>query len=359
MSQTGLAPTNQIARHSGQDKQPRGVSGYRFDSWLENWQEFIRREQTRVNKLCEMSVTLHRRFRGLTLSDMCGRYGVLQNTQGRWLDWDPDADGEIHPINIVQPAIRATTNACLQSNPQINVTSANASAKHKQIALRWERIADYFHRTGMTEELRGLMFDAVQKDGTILICSYAEKYDKQTVDHAGEKRMGVARFECADCGQKGMTETDGQHEEGEGNIPCPKCGGNATAELRVMNGFAMDQAELDTVEIKNEIIPFFNFTIDRYGAKLGGIKTAKWLQIQKLADQVEMETKYGRKDLAGPANWCYQLQCDWALANADWRYLQAGASQERLMNDFERYEDRTIYLHEEAYKTYVSPYIFV
>ncbi|MBA4183038.1 MAG: hypothetical protein H0X49_03395, partial [Acidobacteria bacterium] len=141
-------------------RRQRKVSDQTFEQLLRNFAEQIKREQDKLRQLTEMSVTLHRRYRGLTISDLCGHYGIRIETKGRWLDYDPDLDGEIHPINIIQPAIRANTNACLQSNAEINIEPANASAKTAKIAERWAKVSAYLERFNWTEEEKTFLFDA-------------------------------------------------------------------------------------------------------------------------------------------------------------------------------------------------------
>lgn len=374
--------------HSGRpDKLPE--SSYEFSSYLTEWQRHIRRQQEDLRKLTEMSVTMHRRDRGLTISDMCGRYGTRRNTEGRWIDWNPDVDGTIHPINIVQPAVRANNNACLQSNPSIEIRAANQDAKHKQIAMRWQRVSEYFQRSDWTEEKRSFIFDAVQKDGSLLIHTYSEKAGSRTIASADEQPFGMAFVQCGSCGKSGLTEVPkgGGVSEVSGvakditpatsatpetsatlgtsatpgttptSIPCPECGSPANAILQELTGYSVGEAEVDEYEIKTRPVPFYNFVIDSYGAKIGGISTAKWLMVSELIDRMEMETLYPHMDWTAPGEWSYQMQCDHALASADWSMLARPWDylHRADMGLFEKFERQSIYLHADAYQNYVAP----
>lgn len=349
------------------------ASQMEFEQWLYNWATYIQREQWKVRKLVEMSVTLHRRDRGLTLSDMCGRYGIRPSTEGYWLDYNQDLDGEIHPINIVTPAITTNTNACLQSNAEVEVKSANASALFKQIAMKWEKVSDYFERVDWDEVSRTFIFDAAQKDGTVLIDSVITEGEQTTVPRVGEGGIGLAVYACEPCGSQGIVQTDAKpHAEPDADdiggmpdgdaddsafetmIDCPKCGEQAPAMVKRMDGHSLSEAAVPTKEICSEIVPFYNFTIDTYNAKIKGLKGAKWLQIQRLWDRMKVETKYPKLSFPGSALWSYPICCDYALANADWGFLNQQLRNSGF-SQFDMFEVREIYLHEEAYENYRAP----
>lgn len=330
-------------------------SKYAFETYLENHHENIKKEQDKVRKLCEMAVTLHRRFRGLTLSDLCGRYGARLSTNGKWLDWLPEVDGDIHPINIVQPAIRANTNACLQSNPAIEVKSANQEARHKQIAMRWQRVADFFQRSDWTsEDRRALLFDGLQKEGVWWVKAECVEEDQASVPGPMEQKVGVASYRCRTCGQEGITQTE-DAEQGMSEIACPQCGNPADAMIKSTAQIDAVEQKIPVYEIKNRLYSFFNFVVDRYNAKFGGLQTAKWVMTFSPVDRAELEERYPQHDFQAPGSWSYQAQCDYALANADWRFLSYGATQTALNDEFEKFQCDEVYLHEEAYANYRAP----
>lgn len=308
-----------------------------------------------MQKLTEMSVTLHRRFRGLTISDMYGAYGTRRETQGRWLDYDPDLDGEVHPLNIVQPAIRTNTSACLQSNPEIDIESDNLAAQHRQIAVRWQRVADYLERmkqTTFSEDERAFLFDAVQKDGVALIYTCGEKYGESSVPNVSDQPLSLGVYKC-DCGAKGVKEME-QQQDGATDIDCPNCGKTAKALVKSLKNYELGESQVSQTEIKRKIVPFYNFIIDAYGAKLKGIDSAKWLALIELVDRPELEAEYDHFEFGSPMEWSHQTRTGYALASCDWRYLNAWIN-EFTETEFERFEKKSIYLHEEAYANYCSP----
>lgn len=355
-----------LLEQTNMDMRKSEKSGLHFPDLLTQWADFIKREQRKVQKLVEMSVTIRRRDRGLTISDQYGGYGTRPTTEGRWLDYDSDLDGEVHPINIVHDAIATNKNACLQSNSVTEVTSANESAKHKQIAQRWQRVCNYLERVTWDEAARGFIFDGTQKDGTDLVYSYLEECDKQAVPSVNQKKSGMAVYSCDSCGSKGVSQSDAPEIVGDnsdtddapqfamGEVPCPQCGGQASAMIHSLAGFEMGENEVATYKIKKEIVPFFNFTADTYGAKIGGIQTMTWLQIQRLKSRPALETQYPNANFSGTYRWSYPLCCDYALANGDWGYLN-GWNRSSNFDEFSYSEERTIYLHEDAYSNYKAP----
>ena len=340
-------------------KRTRKKSSLTLEQFCLAYAEQIKREQDKLRKLTEMSVTLQRRFRGLTLSDLCGRFGIRIETNGRWLDYDPDLDGEIHPINIVQPAIRANTSACLQSNAEINVEAANASAKMKKVAERWQKVASYLERFNWTEEDRLFIFDAIQKDGNILIHTFTQNKDGGTANQVSESASAIATYDCPFCNSKGKTEVPTGKElpdTDSGEMQCPECGNNAKGKIAKVKNYDLRETDTELKTIHHRLVPFFNFVIDSYGAKQKGIESAKWLEIHELIDRSEIETDYPQFEFPSPNNWSYQLQCDYALASGDFSRLNTSYTTFYTeYAEFDKFERSKVYLHEEAYSNWVSP----
>ena len=334
------------------------TSGIGFEDWLYNWAMYIRDEQDYSRDLTQASVTMHIRSRGVTVSDMVSGYGTRPETRGQWLQYDPNLDGEVHPLNIIGPAITTNKNACLQSNAEINVSSADSSAKHKSIAQKWERICGYLERSTWNEATRTFIFDDVQKGGTDLIDTYPQKIDEQVVPKIQNKQYGLALFQCTECNAAGMKQVDiVEDTEGpvETQMPCPECGCPISAVTTPIQGLGVEQESVPVYDIKGEVIPSFNFTIDDYGAKVGGLKTATWLQIQRLRDLQWMKHHFPNRTFTGPTRWSYPVRADYALSRGRWQYL----NQQPRMSSFgwghERYEVKEIYLHEEAYRSQTFP----
>jgi hypothetical protein len=334
------------------DRQAGPLAGLTFESYLYNWSMYIRAEMEYSRPLAQAATTLHIRSRGITIDDMVGYYGTTPQTAGRWLNYDANLDGSAHPINIVGPAFATNKNACLQSNSQTSVTSANASAQHKQIAMRWQKVCDYFERVNWNEPDRAFIFDDIQKGGTELIDTVLIEMDKQAVPTLEDDNRGVASYKCESCGSNGIAPVDNVEQEGEGEIPCPQCQAPAIGRIQSLKGKALGESDVPTYDIRKEIISFFNFTIDLYGAKVGGLNTAGWLQIQRLRDLIYMQTHYPDRPFTGPSVWSYTSRCDYALSRGRWDYLNYQPRESAWGYGHERYEEKAIYLHEDSYKSF-------
>ena len=329
-------------------------TGLEFESYLANWASFIRGEQWYCLDLTQASVTMHIRSRGVTISDMVSNWGITPGvTENMWIQYNPQLDGEVHPLNIVGPTITTNKNACLQSNAAVEVTSANQNAENKQIAMRWQRVFDYFERTTWDESKRGFIFDSTQKEGTNLVEVFCKEIDKHVVPNISESSAGIAVYNCPQCGV-GVSQVE---EENEDDLTCPKCNAPVEGMVTPIEGLSMGGDDAPIYDIDDRIIPYFNFTIDTYGAKVGGLQTATWLQIQDLKNRVQMETDYPGRSFAGSARWSYSLQCAYALSRGRWQWLNSFPN-EAWAEGHERFETREIYLHEDAYSNYRAPQDF-
>lgn len=337
---------------------PLDNSSQGFETFLYAWASYIRGEGSYQLDLLQAAVTMHIRSRGVTVSDMVSNWGVRPETNGQFMIYNPSLDGEVHPLNIVGPAITTNKNACLQSNAAVQVTSANESADRKQIAQRWQRVSDYFERTGWNESKRGFIFDSTQKEGTNLIEVGCKEIDRQSVAKIQEGKTGLAVFDCAKCGV-GLTQLQdiGEMDEDgkEMDIPCPTCRQSAPAMVKPLAGLAMGSDDVPVYDITDKTIPFFNFTIDTYGAKVDGLQGAGWLQIQDLKDLVWMQTHFPGRTFTGPSRWSLTVQYAFALARGRWQWLNQQPQETLWADGHERYEVKEIYLHEDSYSSYRAP----
>ena len=337
----------------------RKTASYGPEEYFRLWHERLQRESEHMRRLCEMYVTIHRRFRGVTISDQFGYFGTRPETLGYWVDHDPEQDGEVHPINIVRPDIRANVAALLQVNVGIDVEPVNQKAKNRERAERIQMLVDFFERDTWTESERNLIFDGIQKEGVQLIENYLDREAgcEQTIAKTNQKASHIAKFKCDDCdmsGQKEIAEAEAEAYN-QPQIPCPSCGGTARSVVEQVTNYGVDETKHLTGEIAHKIHAGFNFVIDRKGARRKGIQSAKYLMIMELVDRAELEADHPQFAFEAPFEWSYQLRCQYALANADWAMLHSRWSPTMESTEWDLFEKRTIMLHESAYRNYVSP----
>lgn len=320
------------------------------------WHERLERESdSAMRRLIEMYVAVHRRYRGVTVSDQTGYFGTRPETRGLWIDHDPNQDGEVHPINIVRPDIRANTAALLQVNVGIDVEPASADARNRQRAERIQAMVDFFERDTWTEGERALIFDGIQKEGTVQIETYLDRDAgrEQIVPYSNQTQTQVMHLRCDGCDYS-TEKVEFEAERDLGNT-CPNCGGPADTITENLAGFGLGENKYKTVEIAHKVHAGFNFCIDRKGARTKGIQSAKYLQIMDLAERGELEDEYPQFTFDAPFEWSYQLKCQHALACADWTILYSGWVPALDSYEWDLFEKKTIFLHESAYRNYVSP----
>lgn len=319
----------------------------------------LKKEVEEMRALCEMYVTIHRRFRGVTISDQFGYFGTRQETRGRWIEYDADTDGDVHPINIVRPDIRANTAALLQISPSVDVDAANKSAKYAENATRIRRMVDYFGRFAWTEADRNLIFDGIQKEGVWLLEDYREESGDQSVNSPQNNQTFLASYECKSCGSSGKKEIDGElgremSGQSFSNVPCPSCGADTPGLVQPVTNYGFQEKKVKTYDIKHRLWSGFNFCIDPVGGRKGGIKTARYLRIHEPVSRAEIETAYPQFRFDAPFEFSYPLKCQQALASGNWSNLYS-RSVTADMSEFDEFERITDCLHEEMYKNYVSP----
>lgn len=337
----------------------RKTNSHSPEQYFTLWMRRLENETLSMRRLTEMYVTMHRRFRGVTISDQFGYFGTRPDTDGYWIDYDPEQDGEVHPINIVRPDIRANVSALLQVNVGVDVEPPNQDAKNRDRAEKIQALVDYFERHTWAESHRTLIFDGIQKEGVNLVENYQEAQTgrEQTLYEPVEINSLVAKFQCEACGETGTKEIAEEEAEvyNQPQVACPFCGEAATSIVEGVKNYGLKEVPHSTTDIKHRIWSGFNFVIDRRGARRDGIKSAKYLQIMDLVDRAELEADYPQFAFEGPFEWSWQLKCQHALAQADWSILHLYWSPTEESTEWDLFEKRRIFLHESAYRNYVSP----
>lgn len=335
------------------------VHGYDPEQYLLLWEMRFQKHEKSMRKLWEMMTTMHRRFRGVTISDQFGYFGTMPTTEGRWVDYQPDLDGEVHPINIVRPDIRANVCALLQVEVGVQITSPNQDARFHEIAQQLQLLADFLRRDMWTEAERTLLFDGIQKEGTILneIFIDRENARAQAVTLPTKLQQHYAILRCQQCGVEGAKEiSPEQAEQHHGlNVNCPECDTPNDIEVKTLTNYDVDQSEIKTSEIGHKLHSGFNFLIDRQGAKRKGIQSAKYMRTMELVERCELEDTYPQFQFDSPYEWSFGLKCEQALASANWDMLYSAWMPSQHSPEWDLFQKNTNYLHESSYKNYISP----
>lgn len=347
----------QLAEIQGKEPEKK-YSNLPLDQYFLQWHERLKRECDEMRTLVEMWVTMHRRYRAVTLTDAWGYFGTQPETRGRWIEYDPDEDGDIHPINIVRADIRANVATLLQISLTVTVASANKNAKHSENANRIQRMIDFFEREEWNEADRNLIFDGIHKEGMWLLENFIETCGWQKINAPAPAQTFYAVYRCAGCKSTGKKEVPAEvavTQQQTGKIDCPACGDQADGMIKSFNRVEMQERELQTFDIKHRTWSAFNILIDRQGARKKGIETTRYLRIHECASRAELETDYPQHEFAAPFEFCYPLRCQQALASGDWSNLYSSWTPGLTDTIFDDFEKLTYFLHEESYSNYVAP----
>lgn len=334
-----------------------------FEDKLKQHADHIRWTQTRGYTLVQQWIMVNRRFRGVTLSDQIG--GFTQDPQlaplGVWADpvFDDPDQPDVHPVNIVRPNIRANTNSCLQSNPAINVKPGKKSAELTRLANMAQLIIDHKRREAWRETSRARLFDAVQKNSAQFVETYYETNMcgiKTQVPHVPE---GSAFEERSPEPQ----EETRAHEAAE---PAGQILQEAHTEDVQTDPEEVEEAfegyrTTEVGDVMTRQHSAFETVVDLIGGAADGLNTATWVQIHKLTPRAQVEADYPQFSFGAPREWCYALKCQHALMTNEWDVMfmaRMTRSDASGFKDFELFEKREIFLHEDAYRNYRFPQDF-
>jgi hypothetical protein len=341
-------------------RRERKLHVYKPEAYLQLWDRRFRVEEESMRKMWEMATTMHRRYRGVTVSDQYGYFGTMPQTQGVWIDYDPEQDGEVHPINIVRPDIRANTAAMLQAQIGVEVEASSQNAQNQLNANRIQMLLDFFERDTWKESDRILIYDAAQKEGTVLVESFLDFQNgcDQKVVKPQLKESSYAGMMCPTCNSTSVQKLEPEQVDQFSQLsqlPCPHCQQPAEFAIKKIRNVELAEDSKRTGEISHRTWSLYNVVIDRHGARRSGLQSATYLKVMELVDRAELEDRYPQFEFTAPFDWSYGLKCQYALANADWSLLYNGMNPLAESNEWDKFQTDRIFLHEQAYRNYVSP----
>lgn len=337
-----------------------------FEQYLRKHVRIIDQERKKQEWLIRLWVTLERRYRGITISDLCGYFSPVKYKEHLWTDIEVDPDKpDIHPIPIVKPAIRANGAAMLQADVSITVNSRVQNAQKENGASIGQKIADYGRKKFWQESTRTLLFDMMQKNsaGFKYIAYSKAETSEASVPNFGIKSMpAVYEYSC-ECGAEGeITEEKQQTDETETipfqEIKCPNCQ-NPTYALQKES--EQESAEIfegyektEFGDFTSELLSPFFVTVDTLKTQGNQLDKARFVEVHRLKTRSELEVEFPQFDFGQATEWGYALKCYYALTNNDFDLLWGWRnSPEQLEEDL--FEERDIFLNETAYANYRCP----
>jgi hypothetical protein len=331
-----------------------------FEEYLRRHVLHLNAQRKRQEWMVRLWVTLERRYRGITVSDICGFFSPQKHAQHVWTDVEVDPDKpDIHPIPIVKPAIRANTAAMLQADVAINVEARVQDARKENGADIAQKIADYLRSKFWKEAERTLLFDTMQKNGagfSYFKYTPTEQTFAAPTFNETDKQL-IYEYEC-ECGYSGTAAMPASEDaEPITAVQCEQCSAQVPAILQSEQepdeefaGFAQEPG----IDMSCELLPPFFVTVDTLETQGGKLDKARFVEIARLRARSEIEQDYPQFKFESPTEWGYALKCWYALTNNEFDILYKWDTSEGG-SDYDLFEERDIILDPRFYGGYRAP----
>lgn len=331
----------------------------------EQWALKLARDYAAISKRGEdmrtqTSISLHRRFRGISLADQVGFF-VPQGT-GAWRGDNPD--DEVPPlkfINIVKPTVKNNMSALSSARVAVKNEAANKQPTLRGAANVCDGLVRYFdedeaHWSGT---LQSRIFQMAQTGYGYFVQSRhnSSKPSDQVQTHEWNDTQEPMPGEYAcQCGAGGPFDHKmNEGEEPPEQIPCPKCGKSAEV---------IKAPELATIPRPGQAKPFnpgdnetnvsscFEHRVDERKSQAGNLRAAQWFEHHYLITEEEKDRDFPGIEFGAAGEWCYALKWKWALESGE----DCFARGYQISEDWRtRYERRDIYVLPDEYSTRVEP----
>lgn len=325
------------------------------------------------------SVTLRRRFRAATPSDLLGRF-EYGRTDGNstWLGDGPEQEliMNMYGFHVVKPAIRANQSAMMQARVECTVKPNSKNPSLAGVASIGTGIYKYInnHPDYWSNNLESQVNQQVQTDYGCFIHTYhdpeaespinitVDEYSDQPVEQAGE-------YACAYCASGGPMFSEQMGQAADGQMPClndecqthnpshPHFGG--LAEIIKMPSvseepFLVGKSEHPAGNIVQEAVSAFQVRVDERKTKNGKLRKATYLEHHSLWYEDDLQALVPYFELNAPTEWSYPIKWEYALETGTDFFLKpwtAGGTDSRRA----QHEVRKIYLRPGRYRHYVAP----
>ena len=346
--------TNRLAKQSRPQK--------KFDDWVPQLADDLK-ESVKWGEIqrTQWAVTMRRRWRGTSASDMGGAFwpNMYQNQ-----DWCDISGAGLHSLNIVKDTVRANEAAMVEARVQVTVEAGTSGGEMKGAAGVGQGVYEYLEQRDWTDSLEARLAQTVQISGGIFLKT---KKDPQKPSEAlkrpvmGEVPLDIPGQYSCECGSGG--EFDGEIAEdefGQPRTPCPECGMPATVMEHpqiVPFETQVDEKEFHAPDNDTEIVSTYEIRMDETHTQGGDIDKAHWFERHYLMGRPELEARYPHIEFGSPDRWSYPIQWQQAIRtgsqNIEW-YLQSRTTNTEL----DQFEVRELYLRPEMYPHRVEPVDF-
>lgn len=330
---------------------------------LGDWLKAYAKEKFELSKRGEdvrtqVSVSLHRRFRGQTLSDRVGRF--IPGGTGLWRgDLDGDLDGiDLKCVNIVKPGVKMSMSALSSARVAINNEAANKQPRLRGAANVADGICQFLDENPdhWSDNLESRYNQMIQTGYGAFVRSRhnpkkaAEYVETQDWEDAEETMPG--EYSCT-CGAGGTFED--RLSEGEEQIKCPECGQMAEVikapELATIPKPGQRE-KFNPGDNETTVSSCLEHRVDERNSQGGNLHRAEWFEHHYLTTDEELEAEFpGFNFGADHADWSYPLKWKWSLETGDDVFSYNYQSDEFR----KRRERRDIYLLPIEYPSHRQP----
>lgn len=339
----------------------------RLDVFLEDFaREIYRKNNLPERARAYTSVTLRRRFRGRSKSDLLGNFSSDGTT---WLGDGADAEMlmDMHSFQIVKSVIRANQAAMVQAKVECTI---EPSAKNKPELAGAAAVANGIykyinnHPDYWSNNLENQTQQQVQTDYGCFIHTYhdcdAESPINLKIDeYSDQPQEEPGKYVCASCGAAGplFSEQMGQANDND-TMPCLQCGEMAEIEeMPQMSDVPVFKTskEVSAGNTVQEVVSAYQIRIDERKTKSGNLRKARWLEHHFLMDEDDLQAKVPYFQLSEPMEWSFPIKWEYCLETGSDVYLKPWSASVDTMDERRPHEVRRIYMRPSQYRHYVAP----
>lgn len=329
------------------------------------------------------SVTLRRRFRAATPSDLLGRF-EYGRTDGNatWLGDGPEQEliMNMYGFHVVKPAIRANQSAMMQARVECTVKPNSKNPSLAGVASIGTGIYKFFnnHPDYWSNNHESQINQQIQTDPGCFIHTYhdpeAESPINITIDEYSDEPIEQAgEYACAYCGSGGPMFSEQMGQAANGQMPClnDECETHDPSHPNFANlaeilempsvseePFLVGKSEHPAGNIVQEVVSAFQIRVDERRTKNGKLRKADYLEHHFLMYEDDLQAMVPHFELTAPMEWSYPLKWEYALETGTDMFLRpwtAGGTDGRRP----QHEVRKIYVRPGRYRHYVAPADFV
>jgi len=303
----------------------------RFDKWLldfakQRYEANRRGETTRT----QIAVSLHRRFRGSTLSDRIGRF--IPGGTGLWKgDGAEDLDGvDIKCINITKRAIQmnqaalGSATVAIQNEPANKDPDLRGAANVANGITEWLEAND--HHWSMN--LINRMTQIIQTGYGCFLHSYHDENKSNYVETQPweDKEERIPGEYVCKCGSGGTYDSDDDE-----TTKCPQCGG--VAEVTKSSKLALvprpgEKKQVNFGDNCSSISSCLEHRVDEKNTQGGNLLLGQWFEHHYLVSEGELNVLFPKWELPKSTEWTYPLRWKYALETGNDVFNSLSSSNE-------------------------------